>query len=195
MTDKNERDLVLAAKNGDRDAFNELISNYTDRIYRLALKLSGDEEDASDIFQETFLKAIDNIDSFRLESSFGTWLYSIAMNVMRTCFAKRKRMKLKPIEDYLPDHSNGTNSRLLEWGDPHDLFENEQIRGIIDEYLQQMPPDNSTPFILRYLEEMPVKEIAEVMDLSVPAVKSRILRARLALREHLTDKFREKKNG
>lgn len=191
----NEKDLVLAARGGNRDAFNELISNYTDRIYRLAWKLSGNAEDAEDIFQETFLKAIDSIDSFRLESSFGTWLYSIAMNVMRTCFAKRKKMQLKPIEEYMPDHANGTNSKLLDWGDPHDLFENAQLREMIDSFLLRMPTENSTPFILRYLEEMPVKDIAEVMDLSVPAVKSRILRARLALREHLTEKFREKKDG
>ena len=191
----NEKELVLAAKGGDRDAFNELISNYTDRIYRLAWKLSGNEEDASDIFQETFLKAVDNIDSFRAESSFGTWLYTIAMNVMRTCFAKRKKMQLKPIEEYMPDHSNGTNSKMLDWGDPHDLFENTQLREIIDSFLMEMPTENSTPFILRYLEEMPVKDIAGVMDLSVAAVKSRILRARLALREHLTEKFREKKDG
>jgi RNA polymerase sigma-70 factor (ECF subfamily) len=108
-----EKDLVLAARGGDRDAFNELISNYTDRIYRLAWKLSGNQEDAEDIFQETFLKAVDNIGSFRLESSFGTWLYSIAMNVMRACFAKRKKMQLGTIEDYLPDHENGTNSFCL----------------------------------------------------------------------------------
>ncbi len=191
----NEKELVLAARGGDRDAFNELISNYTDRIYRLAWKLSGNQEDAEDIFQETFLKAVDNIDSFRLESSFGTWLYSIAMNVMRTCFAKRKRMQLGPIEDYMPDHANGANSKLLDWGDPHDLFENEQLREMIDSFLSKMSPENSTPFVLRYMEDMPVKDIAEVMDLSVPAVKSRILRARLALRENLTEKFREKKDG
>ncbi|MCK4549504.1 MAG: RNA polymerase sigma factor [Candidatus Krumholzibacteria bacterium] len=191
----NEKELVLAAKSGDRAAFNELISGYTDRIYRLAWKLSGNEEDAADIFQETFLKAVDNIDSFRLESSFGTWLYTIAMNVMRACFAKRKRMQLGPIEDYLPDHENGANSKLFDWGDPHDLFENTQLREMIDSFLSRMSPENSTPFVLRYMEDMPVKDIARIMDLSVPAVKSRILRARLALREHLTEKFREKKDG
>lgn len=152
---KNEKELILAAKAGDRDAFNELISNYTDRIYRLAWKLSGNKEDAADIFQETFLKAVDNIDSFRLESSFGTWLYTIAMNVMRTCFAKRKRMQLGQIEEYMPDHANGTDSKMLDWGDPHNLFENTQLREMIDSFLLEMPIENSTPFILRYLEEMP----------------------------------------
>jgi len=191
----NEKELILAARGGDRDAFNELISNYTDRIYRLAWKLSGNQEDAEDIFQETFLKAVDNIDSFRLESTFGTWLYSIAMNVMRTCFAKRKRMQLGPIEDFLPDHANGVNSKLLDWGDPHDLFENAQLREMIDSFLSRMSPENSTPFVLRYMEDMSVKDVAEVMGLSVPAVKSRILRTRFALREYLSEKFREKKNG
>ncbi|MBU8923317.1 MAG: sigma-70 family RNA polymerase sigma factor [Bacteroidales bacterium] len=189
----NEKELVIRARGGDRKAFNELISNYIDKIYRLGFKVSGNEEDAQDILQETFLKAIDKIESFRSEASFGTWLYSIAMNVMRACFAKRKKMELKTIEEYVPDHSDTGSSRLLEWNDPHEMFENSQIRGIIDDFIAEMPGENSTPFILRYIDEMPVKDIADVMELSVPAVKSRILRARLALREHISSKMEERK--
>ncbi|MCK4538933.1 MAG: sigma-70 family RNA polymerase sigma factor [Candidatus Krumholzibacteria bacterium] len=188
----NEKELVIHARGGDRDAFNELISNYIDKIYRLGFKVSGNEEDAQDILQETFLKAIDKIESFRSEASFGTWLYSIAMNVMRGCFAQRKKMALKPIEDYAPDHSDTGSSGLFKWNDPHEMFENSQIQGIIDDFIAEMPEENSTPFILRYIEEMPVKEIAGVMGLSVSAVKSRILRARLALREHISSKMEEK---
>jgi len=187
-----EKELVRLAKEGDGNAFNELAKKYYDKIYALGLKVSGNEEDAGDILQETFLKAVDRIDSFRNESSFGTWLYAIAMNVMRTCFAKRKKVKLKPIEDYLPEHEHNGKSGLLDWKDPHSLFEDGEIRSIIDSFLAEMPDENSTPFVLRYIDEMPVKEIAEVMDLSVPAVKSRILRARLALREHISSRMEER---
>ena len=131
-----DQELVNEVRAGSGVAFERLMRRYERLVFRIAYGFTGNEEHAMDVTQETFLKAVDNIDSFRLESSFGTWLYSIAMNVMRTCFAKRKRMQLKPIEDYLPDHSNGTNSKLLDWADPHDLFENEQIRGIIDEELE-----------------------------------------------------------
>ena len=187
-----EAELVKKAKAGDGEAFNELAKMYYDRIYRLGLKVSGNEEDASDIMQETFLKAVDRIESFRGESSFGTWLYSIAMNVMRTCFARRKKTRLRPIEDYLPEHGESHGSSLLDWDDPHRMFEKGEIQGIIDDFLAGIPEENSTPFILRYIDEMPVREIAEVMGLSVPAVKSRILRARLALREHISSRMEEK---
>ena len=97
-----EKTLVTRAKKGDRAAFEELVSSHVDRVYRLGLKLTGDEDEAQDLLQETFLKAIDNLDRFRMESSFGTWLYAIALNIVRAAAGKRKRMQLKPIEDYLP---------------------------------------------------------------------------------------------
>ena len=91
-----ERELVLAAKAGDFEAFNKLITAQKDKIYGLAIKLSGNEQDAEDILQDTFLKAIDRIDQFRMESAFGTWLYSIALNEARAHLAKRKKTDLKP---------------------------------------------------------------------------------------------------
>jgi len=97
-----EKELVKRAQSGDFDAFNRLIAEQKDKIYRLALKLIGNREDAEDIMQETFLKAIDNIDKFRLESSFGTWLYTIALNSVRAHMGSRKRMSLKPIETIPP---------------------------------------------------------------------------------------------
>ncbi|MCP4703928.1 MAG: RNA polymerase sigma factor [candidate division Zixibacteria bacterium] len=187
----NERELILAAQSGDFDAFSKLIGEYKDKIYRLALKLSNNREDAEDIVQETFLKAVDNIDKFRLESSFGTWLYSIALNHFRSDAVKDKRMDLKPIEEYLPESHNEDISNLYDWGDPHHHFENKQIMEIIEAGLAEMKHIYSGPFILRYMEDMPVKDVAEIFNLSVPATKSRILRARLALRDRLSQSFQE----
>jgi len=189
-----EKELVKRAQSGDFDAFNRLITEQKDKIYRLALKLTGNREDAEDIVQETFLKAVDNIDKFRLESSFGTWLYTIALNSVRAHLGSRQRMALKPIEEYLPaDHSDEkTHARLFDWGDPHKLFEKKQLDQMIETALTAMPQKYSMPFILRYMEDMSVKEVAKILKLSLPATKSRILRARLALREQLAENFQEK---
>lgn len=188
----NERELIKAAQIGDFKAFSTLIEEHKDKIYRLALKLTGNRQDAEDVLQETFLKAIDNIDKFRMESSFGTWLYSIALNHFRTGAAKDKQMDLRPIEEYLPDSHNDGVANLFDWGNPHDKFEKKQIMEIIESGLAEMKYIYSAPFILRYMEDMSVKEISEILKLSIPATKSRILRARLALRERLSLSFQEK---
>jgi RNA polymerase sigma-70 factor (ECF subfamily) len=191
-----EKELVKRAQSGDFDAFNRLITEQKDKIYRLALKLTGNREDAEDIVQETFLKAVDNIDKFRLESSFGTWLYTIALNSVRAHMGTRKRMNLKPFEEYLPSgHSvETTHAQLFDWSDPHKLFEQKQLDQIIETALAAMPKKYSIPFMLRYMEDLSVKEVAKIMKLSLPAAKSRILRARLALREQLAEHFQEKTN-
>ncbi|MBN1212953.1 MAG: sigma-70 family RNA polymerase sigma factor [candidate division Zixibacteria bacterium] len=189
-----EKELVKRAQSGDFDAFSRLITEQKDKIYRLALKLTGNREDAEDIVQETFLKAVDNIDKFRLESSFGTWLYTIALNNVRAHMGSRKKMTLKPIEEYLPSgHSDeNTHTQLFDWGDPHQLFEQKQLDQIIESALAALPQKYSMPFMLRYMEDLSVKDIARILKLSLPAAKSRILRARLALREQLAEHFREK---
>ncbi len=189
-----EKELIRRAQNGDFDAFNQLISDEKDKIYRLALKVTGNREDAQDILQETLLKAIEKIDTFRMESSFSTWLYAIALNNVRASLSTRKREALKPIDDYLPsDH--GGKAELFEWGDPHVLFERKELADIVESALANMPHMYSLPFILRYMEEMPVKEVARALKLSEAATKSRILRARLALREQLSEKLLERTRG
>ena len=87
-----ERKLIEQAQAGDFDAFNRLIEAHKDKIFRLALKLSGNKEDAEDILQDTFLKAVDNIDKFRMEASFGTWLYTIALNTFRAKAGESNKM-------------------------------------------------------------------------------------------------------
>jgi RNA polymerase sigma-70 factor (ECF subfamily) len=167
-------------------------------VFNLAKRMAGNLEDAEDILQDTLLRAVDNIDKFRGDSAFGTWLYSIALNVGRAFMAKEKRADLKPIEDYLPYdrymHSS-PEARLLEWRDPHTVMESAELRRFIDDALDQLRAEYSVAFILRYIEELPVKEVARVMKLSEAATKSRILRARLFLREKLESVMKEKASG
>jgi RNA polymerase sigma-70 factor (ECF subfamily) len=184
-----ERELVKRAKAGDFEAFNDLVKAHADRIYRLALKVTKNREDAEDVVQNTFLKAVDKIESFRGESSFGTWVYSIALNEIRSHISGGSKMIIKPIEEYLPaGHEDGAKE-LFDWGDPHSYMENRRLQQYIDDALEELPDKYSAPFVLRYLEELSVKEIADLLNLTVAATKSRILRARLALRQTLSDHF------
>lgn len=188
-----EKQLVARAQAGDWKAFTELLEAHKTKIYALVRRLAANPQDAEDVIQETLLKAIDNIDRFRGDSSFGTWLYTIALNQARAHFAGRKRVELKPIEDYLPGgHSEAHDTGgLFDWQDPHRVLEAQELREVIDKALAQLPYHYREAFLLRYIEDLPVKEVARVIGESEAATKSRILRARLALREYLSSVFEE----
>jgi RNA polymerase sigma-70 factor (ECF subfamily) len=191
-----EKELVARAKSGDFEAFSELIDAHKSKIYALVRKLTGNVQDAEDIVQETFLKAIDKIDQFRGESSFGTWLYTIALNLTRAQYAKQKQAELRPLEEYLPGGGSSADNHnagpaLFDWRDPHKILESNQLREIIDNVLNELPYKYREAFILRYFQELSVKEVAGIIKESEAATKSRILRARMALRERLTEVFED----
>jgi len=189
-----EKELVQRAQSGDYGAFTDLIEEYRAKIYGLALKLSKNREDAEDVFQETFLKAIDNIKQFRAEASFGTWLYTIAVNIVRAKYARESKTDLLPIEDYLPakhGHADEDSSQLLDWNDPLSRLSSQETQQRLDAAVKELPTMYRIPFILRYVMDMPVQEVADTLKISLPAIKSRILRARLALRKALNDYFLE----
>jgi len=189
-----EKKLIERAQSGDFVAFNTLIGDYQGKIYGLALKLAKNKEDAEDIFQETFLKAIDNIQQFRAESSFGTWLYTIAVNIVRARYGRSREKDLLSLEEYFPVHQHGeeADSSLLDWRDPLSKLTDAEVRQKLDTAIKALPLKYRMPFLLRYFEEMPIKEVAKTLGLSEAATKSRILRARLALRQDLNEYFKER---
>jgi len=191
-----EKELLKKARSGDFEAFSLLVDAHKNKVWGLLLRLTGNVEDAEDALQETLFKAVDKIDQFRGESSFGTWLYSIALNQARAHFARRKQAELRPIEDYLPaaSHSGGDDAaagKLFDWKDPHSILESEEIKETIDRAIGGLPFKYREAFLLRYVEDLPVKEVARLTGQSEAAAKSRILRARLALRDHLSGIFEE----
>ncbi|SYZ72537.1 putative RNA polymerase sigma-H factor [Candidatus Zixiibacteriota bacterium] len=189
-----EKQLIERAKAGDFSAFTELVEAHKVKLFALVRRLAGNEQDAEDIMQETLLKAIDKIDTFRGDSSFGTWIYAIALNEARGHIIREKQRDLRSIEDYLPDHDgrpekSTAHHPLFEWEDPHRRLESKELRRIIEEGMQQLPYNYREAFVLRFIEDLPVKEVAALIGESEAAAKSRILRARLALREFLAGKF------
>ena len=192
-----EQQLVKQAQAGDFDAFLTLVEAHKGKIYTLARKMTGNELDAEDVVQDTLMKAIDKIDQFRGESAFGTWLYSIALNQTRAVLSKDKRTDLRPVEDYLPAHAHNKDGSHagpapFDWKDPHELLEQNELREAIDAAIAELPVQYREAFVLRYVEELSIKEVAKLIGESVAATKSRVLRARLALRDRLSRVFEDR---
>lgn len=183
-----EKELIQRAQAGDFEAFAQLVAKYQKQVFGLARRLTGNTQDAEDLVQETLLKAIDNIDKFRGDSAFGTWLYSIALNQGRAHYNRAKKSDLQSLDDLLPlrEHSHGVSSHHLhEWRDPHTLLETDELNRLIAAAFAELPPEYAIPFSLRYEEDLSIKEIAEVLGITEAATKSRVLRARLFMRNRL----------
>lgn len=185
--------LVAQAQSGDTAAFDQLVTKYERKIFRLAKNITNNQEDAEDVLQETFLKAYSHITGFQGNSKFYTWLVRIAVNEALMKLRKRKSDKSVSIDEGVDTGEEIMVREIAVWEeDPEQRYSREEIRAILDEAVASLRPAFRTVFVLRDIEELSTEETANALDLSVPAVKSRLLRARLQLREKLTRFFRRK---
>jgi RNA polymerase sigma-70 factor (ECF subfamily) len=187
---EDEHLLVAAAKKGDTPAFEELVSRYEDKIFRLTKNITGNHEDAEDAMQDAFLKAYSHLQDFHGDSRFYTWLVRIAANESLMRLRKRRPNQFsldEPVEgdtDLMP-------RELEDWDpSPEQRYAQAELQGILAEIIDQLDPEFRIVLVLRDLEELSTQETAEALGISVPAVKSRLLRARLKLREKLNRHFR-----
>jgi RNA polymerase sigma-70 factor, ECF subfamily len=193
LTVADEGELVSRAQSGDNEAFAELVGRYQNKIYRLARNITQSNEDAEDVLQETFLKAFSHLDSFQRNSKFYTWIVRIAVNESLMKLRKRKSDRTVPLDEPLDTGEESVAREIAVWEDnPEQRYSREEMQEILDEAVESLKPDFRTVFTLRDIEELSTEETAEALDISIPAVKSRLLRARLALREKLTRKFKRK---
>jgi RNA polymerase sigma-70 factor (ECF subfamily) len=188
-----EADLVARAKAGDAQAFTDLVNHYERKIYRLAKHITQNDEDAEDVLQETFLKAYSHLDNFQGNSKFYTWIVRIAVNESLMKLRKRKSDRTVPLDEPVDTGEEMVTREIAVWEDnPEQRYSREEIQEILDKAVEGLKPDFRTVFILRDIEELSTEETAETLGISIPAVKSRLLRARLALRERLTRQFKRK---
>jgi len=187
---EDEHLLVAAAKKGDAAAFEELVSRYEGKIFRLTKNITGNREDAEDAMQDAFLKAYSHLHDFHGNSRFYTWLVRIAANESLMRLRKRRPNQFsldEPVEgdtDLMP-------RELEDWGpNPEQGYAQAELQGILGEFIEKLDPEFRIVLVLRDLEELSTQETAETLGISVPAVKSRLLRARLKLREKLNRHFR-----
>lgn len=189
----NELPLIEGARAGDQEAFAELVNRYERKIYRLAKNITQNDEDAEDVLQEAFLKAYSHLDTFQGQSKFYTWLVRIAVNEALMKLRKRKADRTVSLDEPTDTGEDTVVREIAVWGDdPEQKYTQEELRSILDNAIQSLKPAFRTVFTLRDIEELSTEETAEALGISIPAVKSRLLRARLQLREKLTKLFKRK---
>jgi RNA polymerase sigma-70 factor (ECF subfamily) len=188
-----ESALVARAREGDAAAYNELVNQYSHKIYRLAKHITQNDEDAEDVLQETFLKGFEHLGDFHGQSKFYTWIVRIAVNESLMKLRKRKSDRTVPLDEPLDTGEDTVVREIAVWDEnPEQQYSREELGQILEEAVQSLRPVFRTVFVLRDIEELSTEETAEALGISVPAVKSRLLRARLQLREKLTRVFKRK---
>ena len=188
-----ESALVAQAKAGDADAFSELVRHYDRRVFRMAKQITQNDDDAEDVLQEAFLKAYTHLDDFQGNSKFYTWIVRIAVNEALMKLRKRRSDRSVPLDEPIDTGEDEVAREIAVWEDnPEDTYSREELATLLDDAVQSLKPAYRTVFILRDIEELSIEETAEALNLSISAVKSRLLRARLQLREKLTRQFKRK---
>ena len=188
-----ESAVVEQAREGDTTAFAELVRRYEARIFRLALHVTQNREDAEDVLQETFMKAYEHLAQFKGDSKFYTWIVRIAVNQALMKLRRRKTGKTVSLDETIDTGEDVVVREIAAWGeDPEQRLSREELGSILDTAIQSLEPLYRNVFVLRDINELSTEETADALGLSVPAVKSRLLRARLQLREKLTRFFKRK---
>ncbi|MFZ0637572.1 MAG: sigma-70 family RNA polymerase sigma factor [Candidatus Acidiferrales bacterium] len=186
-----ELSLVTAARAGDITAFESLVNRYERKIFRLGMNITGNREDAEDVMQEAFLKAYEHLPGFQGNSRFYTWLVRIAVNQALMKLRKR-RPNEQSLDEQIETGEEAFFREVEDWGpSPEERYKQAELQGILSTVINELDPSFRIVFQLRDIEELSTEETAEVLDLSVPAVKSRLLRARLKLRQKLNRYFRQ----
>ena len=188
---EDEHLLVAAAKNGNDASFEELVNRYEGKILRLTRNITGNREDAEDAMQEAFLKAYAHLEGFQGDSRFYTWLVRIAANeaLMRL---RRRRPGQFSIDQPSQGDSDLMPRELEDWRpNPEREYAYAEMQQILGDAMEKLEDEYRIVLVLRDLEELSTQETAEALGMSVSAVKSRLLRARLKLREKLNRHFRQ----
>jgi RNA polymerase sigma-70 factor (ECF subfamily) len=186
-------ELVHATKNGDVSAFEQLVKRYDRRLFRIAQGVTHNAEDSQDAVQDAFFKAFQNLSSFREESQFSTWLIRITVNESLMKLRKQRSTREVPLDDSFTDGSI-LPFEVTDWApNPEQLYWASELRKILLKALTEMRPILRIVFVIRDIEGLSIDQTAEVLSLSQGAVKARLWRARLHLREYLTKYFSDQK--
>lgn len=189
-----ELSLELLRK-GDKSEFARMVETHSAVVYRLSLKMLGEEQDAEDVLQETFIKAYKALPNFDGRSSLSTWLYRIATNEALMILRKRKGKAVPLSIDEPLEMAEGEMEplQIVDWCCmPEEELMSAETRQYLNEAVEMLPHSLRTVFLLRDIEGLSTRETAEILELSETAVKTRLSRARLRLREILTGYFRDR---
>ena len=188
-----EKEIIERAKKGDRRALSAIVAENERMVYNLALRMLGNNEDAENTLQETFLKVIQALPSFKGDSNISTWIYRIAANFalmrLRTRKAQFVSLDEYPMDDI--QDFKGFNQALGD--NPLKALLNDELREHLNRAIEKLPPKFKAVFVLKDIEGKSLNEISETLNISLPAVKSNLHRARLFLRDQLAGYIGKKK--
>ena len=186
-------DLVHASKNGDVAAFEQLVKRYDRKLFRIAQHVTHNREDSEDVVQEAFLKAFQHLGEFREDSKFSTWLIRITLNQSLMKLRKQRRtIKEVSLEEDFQAGEDMLPMEVTDWApNPEQLYRTSELRDILIKALRELRPILRTVFVLRDIEGFSIAQTAEALNLSYSAVKARLWRGRLQLRERLNKYFRK----
>jgi RNA polymerase sigma-70 factor (ECF subfamily) len=188
--------LVAQVRAGDISAYDTLVRKYERQIFRIAQHVTQNREDAEDAMQDAFLKAYEKLDQFQGNSKFYTWLVRITVNESLMRLRKRRTGKMVSIDEDVETEEGSVPRDLADWApDPEQNYNQTELGKILEKTIKGLPPGFRVVFELRDVQGLSTEDTAEALGLSVPAVKSRLLRARLQLRERLSRYFRQKEKS
>ncbi len=189
-----EEDLVRKFQGGDLEAFDKLAQIYQKKIYGLSFNLTRNQMDAQDVAQDVLLTIYRKIHTFQGKSAFSSWVYRVTLNATYMKLRSKKKEPKISIEDMLPSfNSSGyQQEKIQDWSENTEslLFSNE-TKSVIKKAVDQLPEKEKVVFMLRDVEGLSTEKVGEILDLTIPAVKSRLHRARLFLRKKLSGYFEE----
>jgi RNA polymerase sigma-70 factor (ECF subfamily) len=181
-------------QSGDTEELTKMVQQYSDPIYRVALRMLNDQAEAEDVLQETFIKALRSLENFEGRSNLSTWLFRIAVNESLMVIRKRKPEISIKQDDAVDEENEGISvSQIVDWCClPESEFLTNETRGVLGDAIQKLPENLRTVFILRDIEGLSIIETAQALELTETNVKTRLLRARMKLREELSVYFGER---
>lgn len=186
-----EDKLILGLKEGGEESYRQMVERYSDRLFHLALRILRREEEAREVLQETFLKVVTQIGTFHGDSSFYTWLYRITMNEALMRKRGNRSDQEVSIEAYLPRYEcNMAVDRYSDWSKlPDRRFEEEEFRSFLRACVEELPENLRVAYHLKDEQDLSEEEVCEILQVTKPAMKNRVHRARLILRKRIEERY------
>lgn len=186
-----DAEMVEAFKAGDKSAFVALLTRYSEKVHNLAMRITRNPEDAEEILQDVFLTVYNKINSFEGKSAFSSWLYRIAANTSFMKLRKRKQQAAVSFDDVISIGEEILTKNRSDVSDVNYISSRHELRAALEGAVGKLPEEYRTIFILRDVDGLSNQEVGEILDISVPAVKSRLHRSRLMLRRSLQDFYQD----
>lgn len=185
IVEKSDMELVEAFRSGDEESFIELLNRYTHKVHNLAVRLTRNQEDAEEVLQDVFVTVHKKISGFEGKSAFSSWLYRITVNTSFMKLRRRKQAQAVSLEEVSPKIKNSWVGTSSEDRDVNYMCLKHELRAVLDRAISRLPEEYKMIFVLRDIDGLSNQEVGEILNLSVPAVKSRLHRSRLLLRKRL----------